>query len=182
MSRLLLIFCAIFLTLTGFIYKAQNTEWIVVSSAVTFKIKNAGFNVDGKFGGVVAAIVFDETKTLGNSIEATIDAKTINTGNGTRDGHLKKEEYFGVDKYPKIQMKATSFEKQTNGTYKGNFKLTIKEETKDVAVPFTFTQNDGKGIFKTTFTIDRLDYGVGESSFILSDNATIKIEVNVIKK
>lgn len=182
MNRLLLIIATIFLTLTGFTYKAQNTDWAVVSSNVSFKIKNAGFNVDGKFGALTATIVFDETKNSGNSIDATIDTKTINTGNGTRDGHLKKEEYFDVEKFPKIQMKATLFGKETNGTFRGYFKLKIKDKTKDVVVPFSFAQKDGKGTFKGTFIINRLDYGVGESSMILSDNATITIEVNVLKK
>lgn len=182
MNRLLLIGTTIFLTLSSFTYKAQNKEWVVASSSISFKIKNAGFNIDGKFGDLTATIAFDETKISGNSIDATIDSKSINTGNGTRDGHLKKEEYFGVDKYPKIQMKATLFGKETNGTFRGYFKLTIKDKTKEVVVPFSFTQKDGKGLFKGTFTINRLDYGVGESSMILSDNATITIEVNVLKK
>jgi len=182
MNRLLVIAYIVFLTLTGFTYRAQNTEWTVVSSTVSFKIKNAGFTIDGKFGAVTATIVFDETKSSGNSIDAKIDSKTINTGNGTRDGHLKKEDYFGVDKFPKIQMKATLFGKEKDGTFRGYFKLTIKDKTKDIAVPFSFTQKDGKGLFKGTFIINRLDYGVGESSMILSDNATITIEVNIIKK
>lgn len=182
MNRALLIVCTFFLALTGFKYKAQNIQWTVVSSTVSFKIKNAGFKIDGKFGALTATIVFDETKISGNSIDAIIDSKTINTGNGTRDGHLKKEDYFDVDKFPKIQMKATLFGKETSGTFRGYFKLTIKDKTKDVVLPFSFIQKDGKGLFKGTFTINRLDYGVGESSMILSNDATITIEVNVIKK
>ena len=33
---------------------AQNTEWTVASSSVKFRIKNAGFMVDGEFGGLEA--------------------------------------------------------------------------------------------------------------------------------
>ena len=165
MTRLLLIAYIVCLTLTGFTYRAQNTEWTVVSSTVSFKIKNAGYTIDGKFGAITGTIVFDETKNSGNSIDATIDSKTINTGNETRDEHLKKENYFGVDKFPKIQMKSTLFGRETNGTFRGYFKLTLKDKTKDVLVPFSFTQKDEKGLFKGTFTINRLDYGVGESPF-----------------
>jgi polyisoprenoid-binding protein YceI len=75
---------------------SQNTEWTVNSATVKFKIKNAGFTVDGSFSGVVAKINFDGAKSSGNSIEATLDAKSINTGNGTRDGDLRKAEYFNV--------------------------------------------------------------------------------------
>ena len=172
----------ILIVFLGFKGLTQNSEWTIASSTVSFKIKNAGFSVDGKFGSVSGTIIFDELKGFGNSVDVSIDAKTISTGNSSRDGHLKKDEYFGVDKYPKIQMKAVLFSKNTDGTFKGFFKLTLKDKTKDVMVPFSFSQKDGKGVFKGSFTINRLDYSVGESSMILSDNALVTIEVNILKK
>ena len=161
---------------------SQNTEWTVNSATVKFKIKNAGFIVDGAFTGLTAKISFDETKSYGNFIEATVDSKSINTGNGSRDGHLKKAEYFDVEKYPKITMKATVFSKEKDGTYKGYFKITMKDKSKDLFVPFTFSEKDGKTNFKGSFTINRLDFTVGESSMILSNNVTLFLEVNAIKK
>jgi len=85
-----------FLICISFTNKTQNTEWTVNSSTIKFKIKNAGFNVDGSFTGLTAKISFEADKAFGNSIDATINTNTINTGNGTRDKHLKKDEYFGV--------------------------------------------------------------------------------------
>jgi polyisoprenoid-binding protein YceI len=160
----------------------QNQEWLVGSSSIKFKIKNAGFTIDGTFSGLIAKIIFDASKGYGNSIDATIESKSVNTGNGKRDGHLKKTDYFDITTFPTISMKATLFGKETDGSFRGYFKLTIKGKTKDVLVPFTFTEKDGKAILKGTFTINRLDFNVGESSLILSDNVTITIEVNVTQK
>jgi len=182
MNRSLIILFTTILTFTSFKFKAQNTEWTIVSSSVSFKIKNAGFTVDGKFGALTGTIIFDAAKSYSNSIDISIDSKLINTGNGTRDGHLKKKDYFDTDTYPKINMKGTSFAKQKDGTFKGFFKLTLKNKTMDVPVPFSFKESDGKGVFKGAFTVNRLDYGVGENSMVLSDNATITVEVNVVKK
>ncbi len=178
---LLSAFISYFLLL-GFTGKSQNTEWTIVSSNVSFKIKNAGFTIDGKFGAVNGTVIFEAAKSYSNSIDVTIDSKSVNTDNGTRDGHLKKKDYFDVDTYPKINMKASLFAKEKDGSFKGYFKLTLKNKTKDVVVPFSFTENNGKGLFKGTYIINRLDYGVGENSMILSDNATITIEMSVIKK
>ncbi|MDX2172012.1 MAG: YceI family protein [Bacteroidota bacterium] len=164
------------------VLKSQNTEWTVTTSKITFKIKNAGFNVDGTFGGLKAKINFDASKSYSNTIEASVDAKTLNSGNSGRDGHLKKEEYFGVDKFPIISLTGTTFAKQPDGSFKGYFKLTLKNTTKDIVIPFTFVEKEGKGTFKGGFTINRLDYGVGSSSMILSNNANLTLEVNVIKK
>jgi polyisoprenoid-binding protein YceI len=172
----------VLVALIAFGTQAQNTEWNITKSSVKFKIKNAGFNVDGSLGAVTGTVKFDETKTTGNSIDVAIDSKTLSTNNKKRDEHLRKPEYFDIAKYPKISMKAVLFTKEKDGTYKGFFKLTLKDKTKDIAIPFTFKPTGNTGVFKGTFTINRLDYGVGESSFVLNDFPTITIELNVTKK
>ncbi|MGQ0827351.1 MAG: YceI family protein [Bacteroidota bacterium] len=160
----------------------KSAAWSVTSSAVGFKIKNAGFTVDGTFGGLHANIIFDGSKNYGNFLETSVDVSSVNTGIDKRDAHLKKAEYFDVEKYPKIVMKANLFSKEKDGSYKGYFKLIIKDKTRDVLIPFTFNEKDDKGTFKAIFTINRLDWGVGKSSMVLSDNVTVSIEVNVTKK
>ncbi|MCZ8285049.1 MAG: YceI family protein, partial [Bacteroidia bacterium] len=90
---------------------SQNQVWKVTNSKVGFKIKNAGLTVDGSFKGLEADIAFDPAKAYGNKIEASVDVKTINTSSNTRDKHLKKEEYFDAEKFPKITMKSSSFSK-----------------------------------------------------------------------
>ena len=160
---------------------AQNAEWRIISSTVNFKIKNAGFSVNGKFGPVKGKINFDRTSLTGNFIDVVIDAGSIDTDNKTRDKHLKKEDYFFIEKYPSIKMKATLFSKENDGTYKGFFKLTIKDQIKDVIVPFTFKEANGKANFTGSFQIDRLDYKVGSSSFLLSNAVLLNINVDVEK-
>jgi polyisoprenoid-binding protein YceI len=172
----------LFFSLFTFFANAQNNDWVVNTSSIKFKIKNAGFTVDGAFSELSAKINFDQSKTIGNAIEATVLTKTVNTGNGKRDNHLQQEEYFDVAKYPIISIKSATILKEKDGTFKGSFKVTIKNKSKDIIIPFSFIQNENKGTIKGSFTINRLDFGVGESSMILSDMAAIEIELNVSKK
>jgi polyisoprenoid-binding protein YceI len=76
----------------------------------------------------------------------------------------------------------TYITKEIGGTFKGIFALTIKGTTKMVPVVFSFTEIADKAKFTGSFTINRLDFKVGSSSFILSDDVTINIEVTCIKK
>lgn len=161
---------------------AQNQSWNVVSSSVKFKIKNAGIMVDGSFSGLSANIQFDPTKGFGNKIEASIDAKSVNTGIDSRDNHLRKDSYFSAEKFPKIIMKTSTFSKESDGKFKGFFALTIKGTTNTVPVVFSFSETGDKGKFSGSFKINRLDYKVGESSWVLSNDVTVFIEVNVVKK
>jgi polyisoprenoid-binding protein YceI len=60
--------------------------------------------------------------------------------------------------------------------------VTIKGKTKMISVPFTFTESNAKGTFKGSFTINRLDFGVGESSFVMGDDVSVKLTLNTTKK
>ncbi len=160
----------------------KNTEWKIKSSNITFKIKNAGFNVDGSFGLVTANIIFDVENKEGNTINASFKSSTLNTGNKTRDNHLKKEEYFNVEQFPEISIISTSIKHIKGENYIGTYKLTIKNITKEITIPFTFNEIDSSGIFKGTFTLNRLNYNIGSSSFVLSDNVTVDVELKVKRK
>ena len=160
---------------------AQSQSWKVVTSAITFKIKNAGITVDGSFSGLDATINFDPTKGFGNKIEASVDANTINTSINGRDNHLKKEEYFNVEKFPKITMKATTFTKEADGKFKGFFSLTIKGTTNTVPIIFSFTETNGKTNLQGSFKINRLDYKVGDTGWIMSNDVTVSMNVEITK-
>ncbi len=172
----------IVLLLISGLMKSQNTEWQIASSSIKFKVKNAGFNVTGSFTGLTGKINFDAAKSYGNVIDVSIDSKSINTDNNSRDGHLKKEEYFNCEKFPKITMKSNVFSIEKDGKLKGYFKLTLKDKSKEFFIPFLFTEKDGKGIFSADFSINRLDYAVGKSSLMLSDNVNLIVEIVVVKK
>jgi polyisoprenoid-binding protein YceI len=143
----------------------------VIDSKITFVIKNAGFNVNGSFSGLKANIETENKKP--SKITATIDANTINTNNRSRDKHLRKDDYFDVVKYPFIKMQSVNITPASATQFSATFELTIKNVTKNIQLPFTY-KND---IFEGSFTINRLDYGVGESSWILSNDVTVKIYV-----
>jgi polyisoprenoid-binding protein YceI len=155
------------------------TSYKVKSSAITFKIKNAGITVDGSFSGLEADIKFNPLKPEESSIKASVASTTVNTGNNMRDGHLRKPEYFDVAKYPRITLQSVKIEKTGPITFNGTFKLTMKNVTKDVMIPFMFMKTADKTTLKGSFNLNRLDYGVGESSMTLSDNASITLVVEL---
>lgn len=153
----------------------------VTSSTVTFKIKNMGIATEGKFGGLTATINFDKDHLNTSSIEAAVDAKTIDSDNSLRDKHLKGEEFFDVEKYPEIKLKSVSFTRKNNNNFIGVFNLTIKDKTKPVKIPFSYTENSSGSIFSGSFDMNRLDFGLGGKSMVLANEATVFIEVKTTK-
>jgi polyisoprenoid-binding protein YceI len=178
MKRQSLIYTLLIVSLLSIETKAQN--WKPVTAAITFKIKHSlGATADGTFKGFAGTMFFDAMNLSTASIKATIDAKSINTGINLRDNTMRDEDYFNVEKYPKISIVSTKIEKNIKeNEYIGFFNLTIKNVTKNIKIPFIFTPNGTQATFKGTFAINRTEYGIGEKSALLGDTATITITVN----
>lgn len=149
----------------------------VTKSAITFQIKNMGINTSGDFESLEANIQFDKDHLSTSSIEALVATKALNSENDMRDEHLKKEDYFDVEHYPKIIMKSVSFKKKNGNNYLGVFDLTIKGKTKRVELPFMYIVNGSAAVYKGSFKINRLDFNVGNHSMILSNEATISLNI-----
>ena len=147
-------------------------------SKVHFVIKNFGIKTGGDFTGLKGTIKFDPEKFNTSVFDVMVDAATIDTDNNSRDGHLKKAEYFDVATFKTLHFKST---KITRSSVAGRFfmygNLTIKGVTKPVEFGFGATPKDGGYVFDGEFTINRRDFGVGGSSISLSDNLTVSLTV-----
>jgi polyisoprenoid-binding protein YceI len=167
-------FALIVLLLSATITFGQ-TKQTVTKAVVTYQIKNMGFNTSGSFSGFVGDIKFDKTHLAASSIEASVETKTVNSDDDSRDEHLRKEDFFDVTRYPKLSMKSVSFKQKGGNNYVGQFELTIKGKTKTIDFPFTYVQTGSTGLFKGSFKINRLDFGVGDTSMVLSNEVVINV-------
>jgi polyisoprenoid-binding protein YceI len=161
---------------------AQETNWTVTNKNVTFTIKNAKLPVSGSFEGLMAKVVFNPNNLKAASFSAAILVSTIKTGIEMRDKHLKRSEYFNVEKFPEITLTSNSITLVKGNEYNAKCNLTIKSLTKEVDLPFTFIESDNSAVFKGILNLNRLDYGVGSSSVIMSNTLQVSIIVNAIKK
>lgn len=169
------------ITVSASFATAQTVWKVEPSSEIKFTIKNAGIAVDGKFKTFTANIKFDPEHLDKSQIEGTIDVNSIDTGIGSRDKHLRSEDYFEVAKYPIITFKSEQIFKYQNN-YVARGKLTIKNVTKEILIPIHFTPKEGnKAHFKSTVLLNRIDYGVGGKSLMMSDELTATLEIEVSK-
>jgi polyisoprenoid-binding protein YceI len=122
-----------------------------------------------------------------------MDVNTLSTQNSYRDKSLKDEGFFNVAKYPKIIFESSEIVRDTvskefNFTAKGQ--ITIKGITKAANIAFNYVGvelkdmgEDGKfnvGGFEGKTTINRLDFGIGESGSV-GENVTINLNLEVMQ-
>jgi polyisoprenoid-binding protein YceI len=158
-------------------------NWNVDSAnaKVGFSVKGPFGTVNGTFTGLKSTVKFDPADLGGSSVDASIDANTVSSGVGMRNHHLKSEEqWLNTEKYPLISYKSTKIEKTGTG-YKAEGQLKIKDVSKPVEIPFTFTPNGNTGIFKGEFSFKRLDFNLGKPCGTVGDVITIHLEVPVKK-
>ncbi len=179
MKKLVILTIAIFMAAFTF---AQRYIPKDAGSAVTFVIKNFGLTVNGNFTGLQGSIAFNPADPGAAIFNVTVDAGTVNTANSSRDGHLKKEEYFNIAAFPKISIASS---KIRNGTKAGSYlfegQATIKGTAKTISFPFTAVATNDGYQFEGSFKINRRDFKVGGGSLVLGDVLTVNLKVAAIK-
>lgn len=141
-------------------------------SKVSFKISNLGFNtVEGTISGMSGIVQFNP-RDLSNAVfEVCVDATTINTGNDTRDEHLRAEDFFATTAHPNICFSSSSITK-TKDAYIAWGQLSLKGVSKEIELPFTYDNQQLKG----TLEVNRLDYNIGPSGgFMVGKTAELEI-------
>jgi len=160
---------------------AQSFKPVDDSSSVAFKIKNFGVSISGTFTGLHGDIVFDPSKLASCSFVVSVQSTSVNTGIDMRDTHLKKEDFFDVDKFPLISFTSTRVTPSTKAGYLFLFgNLEIRGVSKPISFPFQALPNGSGYTFTGSFTINRRDYGVGGSSISMSDEVKIDLKIAAV--
>jgi|SRR6185437_5332857 len=148
-------------------------EWTIKEGyAVKFTTKQA----EGVFKTMRGTIRFDENDLRSSSFDVTVDATSINTGNGMKNKHAMTEKYLDAKRTPDIKFTSTDVVKAGNG-YEAKGTLELRGVKKPLTIPFTFQKNGNEGVFSGTFDIKRTDFVVGGSGGPVG--VDIKIEVTV---
>jgi polyisoprenoid-binding protein YceI len=92
------------LVATPLFAQSAPETWVVDKShsTATFKVRHMMANLVGQFRTFDGKINIDRANPGNSSVEFTIDAASIDTGNANRDQHLRNEDFFDVAKYPTI--------------------------------------------------------------------------------
>jgi polyisoprenoid-binding protein YceI len=140
-----------------------------VIQSVLWKIKESySVKWDGAlFKDLRASILFDEAHPERSRITASIDARTVNTGDAMKNAHIK--EALMADKFPIITFESTAVAKTTEG-YEATGDLTLKGITRKIKIPFHFDSRKmtdrfpfiDKETFSGKLTIVAKDFNIKE--------------------
>jgi polyisoprenoid-binding protein YceI len=159
-------------------------------SSAQFSVRHLGVStVRGAFTKVNGTLLYDAANPGKSSIQATIDAASVDTRVEMRDNDLRSANYFDVQKYPTITFQSKKIEAAGAGKLKVTGDLTIhgvtKEAVLDVDGPTAPIKdpwgNQRMGASATT-KINRMDFGVAGLPGAIGTDITITLDIEMIKQ
>ena len=196
MNKHLLILAAALLFATA--ARAQPVAWTMDPghSHIGFSARHLGFaKVRGEFQKASAKITADAKTGKITALEAEADTKSVDTGIQKRDDHLRSDDFFNAEKFPKLKMVLKNI-KWSGKKFTATVALTIRDVTKDVKFQGELlgvqTVNFGDGPhqragYEAHATIDRKDFGlnfsgVAEGIAIVGDEVELELEIEMTTK
>ena len=156
-------------------------EVMKADSAVNFSVK-ASVALEGKFDKWDATLTFSSTDATTGVLDVKIQADSVNTGSGMKDGKLKSKDFFDVNDDPYITFHSTKVVQTGPNTFELPGKFTIRGVSKDETLSFTASgQGTGAGEIKGTMAFDRKDYGMNSGiPFIkIADRVEVSVDLRV---
>lgn len=175
---------------------ATTTQWGIDAShsEVLFKVKHLMISiVTGSFKEFGAEAELQGEDLTDARVSFWASTASIFTNDEKRDAHLRSEDFFDSDRYPKLNFKSTGIEGR-GSNWKMTGELTIKEVTKPVTLDVEWSGmakdpwGNTKAGLQLSGKIDRKQWGLNWNAaleaggVLVSEEVRIQCEVQLAKQ
>ena len=156
---------------------AGNWHIDETQSRLGFQYRAMGAPVEGEFRRYLADIQWDPAKPASAHIRLDVDTGSIDAGLPDATSEALKSDFFDSHRYPWARFVSSAVQPQDNGRYLLQGTLTIKGISRTVSLPILLRADGQAQRLKGTFTLKRLDYGLGQGQW--ADTSALANEVPV---
>lgn len=163
-------------------------------SEIGFSVRHMMFaKVRGQFKSWTASIQYDAAAPAKTTLTVDVDVASIDTREEKRDAHLRSDDFFSAEKFPKMSFRSKYVEPTGQGSYKLVGDLTIRGTTREIALDVEQTGggkdpwgNQRLG-FSAKGAINRGDFGLKwnqaleTGGVLVSDKVELEIEAQVVQ-
>lgn|SRR5690554_1557049 len=159
-------------------YTALDSE----ASTVEFGYSQMNVKMDGSFSELKAReFSFDPAAPETAKVVVEVALSSVDAGYEEANSELEKDEWLDMSQHPLATFTSSGVKVLGEGSYEVSGELAIKGSTHPVTVPVTFKEEEGKGIFEGSFTVQRADFGIGEGQWkdfsIVANDIEIRFHV-----
>jgi polyisoprenoid-binding protein YceI len=149
-------------------------------STVGFNVK-ASVAIAGKFDKWDATLTFTSPDVTTGVLDLKVQAASVNTGSGMKNGKLKGKDFFDAENNPLITFHSTKFTQTGPNTFEIDGDFTIRGVTKPEKLTLTLSgKGTGQGAVKGIMAFDRKDYGMNKGiPFVtIADRVEVDVDLN----
>ncbi len=165
-------------------------KWVLLpeQSRLKFVFEQAGSDETGRFDSFDAVFWFNPGFGAGvpaeGHFEVSINMASVNTGDDERDQILRSGDMFAVKQSPQAFFRVATIRHIEKNRYLAEAELQIRDRSHKITFPFTLapeTREGGQKAFRmrSTVTIKRLDFGVGQGDWAETTWVSDKVQVEV---
>ena len=162
---------------------------------VSFAVRHLGISlIRGRMALAESEIALDETQPERSTLRARMEVSTLDTGDASRDGHLKTADLFDVATYPYIDFVSKQVRRPREGRVEVVGELTIRDVTKEVTLSGDYSgpekdplSGNRKIGFSLSGEIAKSDFGITWNvpmeggRFMLADRLTLTIDAQAVE-
>lgn len=170
--RFILMVCILQIPLFSQVLNHQKTE-------VNFEVDTRFGAAKGKFSKFAYSLLDFQNKKA----RLEIDVNSIDTGNGLRDKHLRSDDFFDTENYPKSVFEVYSIRENGN-VFMLTGKLTIRNVEKSLEIPVVLRDAPESLQVSGEMEISRSEFGIKYNSIMnpINDKVKISFQANFEKK
>ncbi len=175
----------------------KTTDWQIdpTHSSAEFAVRHMMVaTVKGVFKGLSGRVELDEASLENSTVEAEIDAASVDTGVPDRDTHLRSPDFFDAASYPKIRFRSLAVEPDDSDRGRLLGELTVRGVTRPVTLDVEYLGevkdpwgNRRRGYVAET-TLNRKDFGMtwnmvlDTGGVLVGDKIKVTLNLETVEK
>jgi polyisoprenoid-binding protein YceI len=149
-----------------------------VESKIKFDVE-ASVAIVGIFAKWDATLTFTSTDASTGVLDIKIQADSVDTGSGMKNGKLKSKDFFDVEHNPVITFKSSKIVQTGPDTFEVD-DFTIRGVTKPEKLTLTVSgKGTGSGTIAGTMAFDRKEYGMNKGIPLVKIANRIEVSLNL---
>jgi polyisoprenoid-binding protein YceI len=160
--------------------------WVPVPAAnsIVFNTTQAGAPFQGQFTKFTGVVCLNQARAQDNYIRVSVQTASVDTGLPELDDALRGPDFFDVSRWSQANFTSDAIKQLSVGHYQATGKLTLRDVTRKISVPFTFTRTVTNAELQGTLAFERLDYHIGLGQWRdtrwVGDRVEVKFSVTLV--
>ena len=152
------------------------------SSQIKFHVQSS-MDLTGDFEKWKASLTFTSPEVTTGVLDIEIQAASVNTGSGMKNGKLKDKDFFDVKEFPVISFKSTKIVQTGANTFDIPGIFTIRGVSNPETLHLTVSGvGTGSGEVVGTMAFDRKDYGMNKNIPFMKIANRVEVSVDIKAK